>query len=120
MDPTIKHQWTEALRSGQYPQGKEWLRNADGAYCCLGVLCELHRQTQDLTGLQWNLGRNDYAYYRNDCAYYYGDHGVFLPKAVLAWAGLEHKEEEVLEDLMCQNDDGVLFPTIADYIEEHL
>jgi len=112
MDPTIKHQWTEALRSGQYPQGKEWLRNADGAYCCLGVLCELYRQTQDLTGLQWNREQNDQAYHYGDCC-------SLLPEAVLEWAGLP-EDDAVVEELMCQNDDGALFPTIADYIEEHL
>ncbi len=37
--PGLK-KWTDALRSGRYAQGINYLcRN--GSYCCLGVLCEL-------------------------------------------------------------------------------
>jgi hypothetical protein len=36
----IVKQWVEALRSGQYEQGKGNL-NKNGKFCCLGVLCEL-------------------------------------------------------------------------------
>jgi hypothetical protein len=32
--------WLEALRSGDYPQGKDWLFDGEG-YCCLGVACML-------------------------------------------------------------------------------
>jgi len=34
-------QWTDALRSGEYKQGKGALCNVNG-FCCLGVLCDLH------------------------------------------------------------------------------
>ncbi len=33
----LKQEWIEALRSGDYKQGQEWLHD-DGKYCCLGVL----------------------------------------------------------------------------------
>ena len=33
--------WIAALRSGDYRQGKGCLKTPDGAYCCLGVLCEI-------------------------------------------------------------------------------
>ena len=42
----VRRRWTEALRSGEYPQGKLFL-NSDGRFCCLGVLCEVsgvHKQ----------------------------------------------------------------------------
>jgi hypothetical protein len=32
--------WIEALRSGQYEQGQNYLR-VGSRYCCLGVLCEI-------------------------------------------------------------------------------
>lgn len=32
--------WLDALRSGEYEQGKGYL-NKDGKLCCLGVLCEV-------------------------------------------------------------------------------
>lgn len=35
-----KAEWTAALRSGEYRQGRRRLVTADGGYCCLGVLCE--------------------------------------------------------------------------------
>lgn len=33
--------WIAALRSGEYRQGKGCLKTTDGAYCCLGVLCQI-------------------------------------------------------------------------------
>jgi hypothetical protein len=45
MKASIKKQWLEALRSGQYKQAKGFLRRLDRngnlGHCCLGVLCEL-------------------------------------------------------------------------------
>jgi hypothetical protein len=38
----LVHRWTAALRSGEYAQGKGYLRTAKG-YCCLGVVCNLVR-----------------------------------------------------------------------------
>jgi hypothetical protein len=40
MKHQIKKRWVEALRSGKYKQGKDYLCR-DGDFCCLGVLCEL-------------------------------------------------------------------------------
>lgn len=37
LDPVIKCAWVQALRSGNYEQGKGLLYR-DGGYCCLGVL----------------------------------------------------------------------------------
>lgn len=44
MNPEIKQKWLEALRSGQYKQGANYLRteSAHGVcHCCLGVLAEV-------------------------------------------------------------------------------
>ena len=40
MDTELKKKWVAALRSGQYQQGKGYLKK-DGRYCCLGVLCSV-------------------------------------------------------------------------------
>src|SRR6185369_2249558 len=40
MNAEIKAKWLEALRSGKYQQGTQFLRNK-GKYCCLGVLCDV-------------------------------------------------------------------------------
>ena len=40
LKPEIKALWLEALRSGEYTQGRFVLREQN-SYCCLGVLCDL-------------------------------------------------------------------------------
>ncbi len=83
MNPTIKAKWTAALRSGEFRQGRQVLRNApqdDGIrdYCCLGVLCELHRRE---TGKgEWFGSR--YKTISGDSS------ASSLPGAVARWAGL--------------------------------
>lgn len=45
LKPKWKKKWLEALRSGEYKQGRRRLKTklSDGSYeyCCLGVLCEI-------------------------------------------------------------------------------
>ena len=42
MDPEVKAKWLEALRSGEYTQGRLTLHNRmSNEYCCLGVLCHV-------------------------------------------------------------------------------
>jgi hypothetical protein len=45
LDPEKKALWVAALRSGEYPQGRDHLatKRGDGtfAFCCLGVACEV-------------------------------------------------------------------------------
>ena len=36
--------WVKALRSGQYQQTKDVLRD-DSGYCCLGVACDVYHKT---------------------------------------------------------------------------
>ena len=40
MDAEIKRKWVEALRSGNYQQGRNHLHR-DNKFCCLGVLCQI-------------------------------------------------------------------------------
>ena len=40
MKPEVKEQWLEALRSGDYEQGRHYLAHTDGGHCCLGVLAK--------------------------------------------------------------------------------
>lgn len=39
LEKKLKREWIKMLRSGKYPQGKEYLF-VDGSYCCLGLLCK--------------------------------------------------------------------------------
>lgn len=40
LNPEFKVRWLAALRSGEYKQGKDYLRKND-SFCCLGVACNL-------------------------------------------------------------------------------
>lgn len=42
MKRSVKQKWIDALRSGDYPQGKSYLLNEEGLYCCLGVLGDIY------------------------------------------------------------------------------
>jgi hypothetical protein len=44
LSPTIQ-KWVDALRSGNYKQGKQYLKDDQGRYCCLGVLCDSMGET---------------------------------------------------------------------------
>lgn len=114
----VKEKWVTALRSGQYPQGRELLRfsnpetNRD-EFCCLGVLCELavqegviaHPRTGDVDddGV-WHYGLEPYTGTGSP------------PPAVRKWSGLTRYAQ-----LVTLNDqDGKTFPEIADWIEANL
>lgn len=36
--------WVKALRSGEYKQGKNYLKNIDRTFCCLGVACAIAKK----------------------------------------------------------------------------
>lgn len=64
MKPEHKKAWIDALRSGEYKQGKGVLYNKkDNTYCCLGVLYEVTeglRITKDLNGPFDNINTEGY------------------------------------------------------------
>jgi hypothetical protein len=75
MDPEVKARWVAALRSGEYSQGERVLHRGS-AFCCLGVLCDLHAKE---TGGAWVQDARTQIYLECD---------NYLPDAVVAWAGL--------------------------------
>ncbi len=86
------------MRSGKYKQGKDTLKNNDGLYCCLGVLCSITKMKN------WN-GENE------------------LPYHVLEKLEMKHSaglfgvgKSRCLASL---NDNGKTFEEIADIIEEN-
>jgi len=114
MNPEIKAAWVAALRSGEYSQGRGRLRN-DHAFCCLGVLCDLHRKA--------GLGE-----WRNTVYVPFGDipESMQLPSAVDRWAGITN--DRITRGVLPAYNDGDIdnqigehsFGQIADYIEQHL
>lgn len=116
MNERVKKLWIEALTSGEYEQGKGVLRDGD-TFCCLGVLCDLHRKE---VGGEWEL-------LFETSRFYYHQTDSILPETVAAWAGLPHLNPTVAVPfrdseigLSYFNDKGTPFPEIAKLIEANL
>lgn len=108
--------WVAALRSGEFKQGREWLRTADDGFCCLGVACELYRR--ETGDGEWELNGSSSAWFfvLDDIR-----EGGVLPGRVRAWLGVGHTDGGscVTTPLTRLNDAGRGFHQIADFIEEH-
>jgi len=129
MNADIKVRWTAALRSGEYPQGKEYLRTDEG-FCCLGVLCDLAVKAGVIE------------YEKGPFRHYYDGVTSVLPQTVMDWAGLHEDNPAVSTDslpegvtwgadlddqvdtglpaLANMNDGGTTFSVIADIIDAQL
>lgn len=112
MRKDIADMWADALRSGEYRQTTMQLRDVDG-YCCLGVLCDLHRRR---TGAgEWSSD----GYYNTDD----DTDGVIPTPAVAEWAGLKDRSPTVSSDLgndlitALNDDEGHSFEELADIIQ---
>ncbi len=114
MNQEIKQKWVEALRSGEYKQGKGQLRDKD-SFCCLGVLCDIHHKES-------GEGRWFAEEYESG-----GTSSVaILPPPVMRWAGLPDTGgvwgNPAIGGETCVyfNDTGTPFDRIADMIEADL
>lgn len=111
MNPEIKAEWVAALRSGEYKQGKRYLRSVDEEFCCLGVLCDLYAKDQGVD--DWSI----------DVMGRYGDE---LPAPEVAtWAALDVYDPQITVNgktgcCSMHNDNGATFAQIADAIEAQL
>lgn len=103
MNPDVKSKWIAALTSGEFQQGRTVLRSTKNEYCCLGVLCELHRRDTD--GIAWTPETTNYKYH--------GCKGI-PPDSVFDWAGLTTGSGNTF---IRKNDvDNATFAEIAEYI----
>ncbi len=102
---TIRHDWIEALRSGEYPQGNMYL-NSRGSYCCLGVLCEVVIEH----GVPLTKDDGDFACRYGGCIY-------MPPPSVMHVAGVDNVSADGETNLTAMNDKGVRFAVIADRLE---
>lgn len=104
MDAELKERWVAALRSGKYPQGRDNLREPEGGFCCLGVLCDL------VAPGGWRVSW-DGTYYTHQ-GYGATNPELYRPLGVTADAEAE---------LIDMNDsEEKTFTEIADWIEENL
>lgn len=123
MNPEIKAKWVADLTSGQYQQGKYYLRSKDDHYCCLGVLCD---QYSKATGTPWEPFESEEV--TGGKKFFVLGEGTALPDAVAQWAGLEHGGDVGIkigdcanrDSLASLNDQGVLFSAIAELIKGQL
>jgi hypothetical protein len=123
VNPEVKTKWVAALRSGEYEQTTGTL-SRDGAYCCLGVLCELAIKD----GVEIEKHPTPGASTR------YGESVGVLPWRVVSWAGVPDCDPDVQvppkdddqfatdewQALSGVNDGGASFELIADLIEKSL
>jgi len=82
MKESIRDLWADALESGEYEQGVGSMLKYD-RYCCLGVLCDLHRKAHDVD--EWEPDE-DYK------SLSYLEARNHLPTAVVEWCGLTSEE----------------------------
>ena len=101
--------WVEALRSGDYKQGRGTLHDDQG-FCCLGVACEVYQEC--VGGLF--IHRMDLSGFHE-----YNGHGGDLPPALTKW--LELEEDPIIGEksaVILNDDDELSFNEIADAIEK--
>lgn len=115
--------WVQALRSGEYEQGQDYLCRG-GKFCCLGVLCEIQGlPKEDVEGDIYYVfeGLDSYATKR-------ALQQSVIPRAaqstILEDLNLRQAVTDEVGDqralhthLICMNDEGKTFTEIADYIE---
>lgn len=111
MHKNVKEKWIAALRSGKYKQGRNNLNN-NGAYCCLGVLCEVYLENCDEPKIE---KRTEIGY---DNLVFYGGWSAGLPDEVHVWSGLSNLSPSQL--IYLNDKANKSFAEIADYIEEKL
>lgn len=111
MNQEWKAKWLEALRSGEYKQCREKLRDNQDKFCCLGVFCDIYDPDR------WDLvspnSERPYLYYgglRREASY--------IPGPIRKEVGLSLVD---CRDLSSMNDERQMsFAEIADYIEVNL
>lgn len=114
MDKEIKVKWLEALRSGNYKQGRRCLRK-DDRFCCLGVLCDISKLGK------WEAPNGAY------CGMGYvtpeGFEDTTLTTELKDFAGLEGHFCTLLADMNDGTENTGIsktFEQIANYIEANL
>lgn len=79
--------WVDALRSGEYVQGRNSLLK-DNTYCCLGVACEVYLRGNP-GGISFEVDEDGRGHYDN--------YSGFLPPKVMEWLGVDDDSPEVTD-----------------------
>jgi hypothetical protein len=104
MNKQIAKNWVEALRSGQYEQGKHQLQ-VGNKFCCLGVLCKIAQKAK----IKVNLNKNKLL-----------GTSLMHQSRVKQWAEIKQDIGVISNSLVLVslNDNGNSFSEIADIIEK--
>ena len=102
MNKELLKRWVAALRSGEYKQGAEYLRQYDEngnavAFCCLGVLQSIEPRIKQMEG---------------------SDEELLDPVSLKEFLGVYGNEGFVQAHYALMNDRGVPFSEIADRLEK--
>lgn len=122
MREDIKELWVTALRSGEYKQGTGQL-NYSGHFCCLGVLCEVLLNNEEVASLNDNLRKREHNFYGMSIrAHNYGYRGYNSSTTLSPYLIRElSMDETIIQRLVDKNDiEHKSFEEIADWIEEVL
>lgn len=107
MNKEIKKLWIDALKSGEYEQGR-WRLKTKNRYCCLGVLCDIYvKQTSRGSWINDVFTSEKHTEEKT------------LPAPVRIWAGVT---SGIIADLnlVVLNDRGDSFLQISKVINLHL
>lgn len=105
MNQQIKTRWLEALQSGQYEQGQDYL-NRFNKFCCLGVLCDLYLKEK---GLDWGTVSDSKE--PLECC----DFVTYPPDQVFEWADDQFlKDNSVIPGLLNRTGAPVLLTELND------
>ena len=114
MNARIKRKWVTALRSGKYMQGQGYLKDEDGGYCCLGVLCDIFAKEKSKLGVKFVR--------EGDETWSFMGSGATLPVAVVEWAGLDSADPTIwpVTAVNLNDHENRSFKYIARMIEKYL
>lgn len=122
MNAKVKRLWTTALQSGEYAQGSKRLRDKQGHFCVLGVLCDLY--VRHRPGCRWlpMEAKGGFRITGKRELHWCED---YLIEPVMQWAGLAEANPLVEFEgrrisLSGLNDQGVKFSVISKLIENQL
>lgn len=119
MNKTIKKKWIDALQSGEYNQTCNGVLKEGDSYCCLGVLCDIHRREHS------NLDWKKVPFVKSTLdgkEYQYLNESELLPQEVRLWAGLNNTNPTCVpkcKNYSEMNDSGYSFNKIAKFIEKY-
>lgn len=118
--------WLNALRSGEYIQGRDALATmtSEGvAYCCLGVACDLYRKNADDPLFTVKEAADSEG---TGCGtLMFAGEENYLPDRVMEWLGMHDERGTYWDnlhgrntDLSVKNDSGASFKEIAQILED--